>query len=131
MVVVDDLLVQLRIEIQLWNVSPPNKIKIPFSFTFEIIFTIIPDYFNTNTYEHQTMFGGALSILHVKCADRFHLKKSNKETKISLAILFNLVLMSLIRSMGRCSHSGNSSKTTGIIFQKYVLIIKVYVIIEK
>jgi hypothetical protein len=37
----------------------------------------------------------------------------------------------LIRSMERCSHSGNSSKTTGIIFQKYVLIIKVYVIIEK
>ncbi len=82
------------------------------------------------------MFGGALSILHVlldvKCADRFHLNKSNKETKISLAILFNLVLVSLIRSMDRrCSHSGNLSKTTGIIFQKYVLIIKVYVIIEK
>jgi hypothetical protein len=52
------------------------------------------------------MFGRPLGILHVKCADRFHLEKSNKETKISLAILFNLVLVSLIRSMERCSHSG-------------------------
>jgi hypothetical protein len=40
MVIIDDLH-QLRIEILFRNVSPPNTIKIPFSFTFKIIFTII------------------------------------------------------------------------------------------
>jgi hypothetical protein len=39
MVVIDDLL-QLRIEILFRNVSPPKKSKIPFTFTFKIIFTI-------------------------------------------------------------------------------------------
>ncbi len=116
MVVVDDLLVQLRIEILFRNVSQLNKRKIPFSFTFEIIFTIIPDYFNTNTRrclaEPWASFMSNV-LIGLICRNVIKKRKSRWRSCSTWYCVF------LIRSMDeRCSHSGNSSKTTGIIFSE-------------